>query len=182
MDIELRLKVEGDRGAIYVFDETGKFQNKINEGAWGEPNLRIEDITKAEVSVFLPESEEPIIIDVHPSLPNDQGIGFEILAKDLGLEEITSGVWKFELRVFHNPGQANEEVFVDVVYKFFDHVIACCIEERKHKFDALDVSSDDNKKTVELDTLLANARWAACASKLEAAQRIAKFIRLQCDC
>jgi len=173
----LQLSVEADKGAIHVFDKTGKYQKKCNEGGWGDPNLRVTDITKAEISVFPPETSEPIVIDVHPTFPNDSEIGFEILAQDLGLDEIKSGIWKIEYRA------SNDEVSLAATcYALFDAVVECCIEKRKAGSDPYDASSDENKKTVELETLLDNARWAACEGRIDQAQKIITYIDLQCKC
>ena len=175
----LQLSVEADKGAIHVFDKTGKYQKKCNEGGWGDPNLRVTDITKAEISVFPPGASEPIsVVDVYPVFPNDSGIGFEILAQDLGLEKIISGIWKFEYRASNDDGVS----LAATCYALFDAVVECCIEKRKAGLDPYDASSDANKKTVELETLLDNARWAACEGLLDQAQKIITYIDLQCKC
>lgn len=178
---ELCISVKADKTAIYVFDKTGKYQKKVNEGGYGDPNIRLSDVTRAEIRVFLPESEEPIVIDVYPSLPSDEGIGFEILAQELGLEEITSGIWKIEYWIFYNQG-GEELSFCTSCYTFFDTLIACCIDDMKKQSDVSDPSSEANKKIAELETLFDNATWAAAHGDLETAQRIAKHISLQCKC
>ena len=181
MAVSLCFTANADKTAIYVVDRTGKFKKKQNEGGFGDPNLRLSDVTRAEMSVTLPDSAEPIIIDVYPSLPNDRGIGFEILAQDLGLEEIPSGVTRLEYSIFHNEG--GEEIKTCVVcYAYFDSVIACCIDDLKKRTDGFDASSEANKKIAELETLFENANWSARHGNLEAAQRIAKLISLQCKC
>lgn len=178
----LQLVVEADKGALYVFDKTGKYKKKVNEGGWGIPNFQVSDITKAELTVYPPESEEPIVIDVYPHLPNDEGVGFEILAQEFGLDQIKSGVWKSELRLYHSPGQPNEEVLCVTSYDFFDDVIKCCIESKKKTVDETDPSSKESRHIVELETLLWNANNAACKGDIEKAQRLAKLIELQCKC
>ncbi|PHS05090.1 MAG: hypothetical protein COA88_12780 [Kordia sp.] len=179
---DLRFNIESDKTTIHIFDTTGKYKKNCNEDGWGTPNFRVTDISKAELEVFPPEADTPIIIDLYPSLPNDNGIGFEILAQDLGLDEITSGVWKFTYLTYHCPGEEGEQIISSTCYMLLDDVIECCIENRKTQADVSDVSSPASQKTVELETLLENARWAACKGDRDAAQKIAKYISLQCKC
>ena len=178
---KLQLKVEEVKGAIHVFDRTGKYQKKCNEGGWGHPNLKVSDISKAEITVFPPESSEPIVIDVYPSLPNEKGIGFEILAEELGLKEIVSGVWKFEYKVTHAPDQEGEIVICVYNYELLCGVISCCIDDRKSSL-ACDPSSEDSKKTTLMSSLLSSAKFLMCKGDMDEAQKIIKHLTLQCKC
>jgi len=175
----IKLSVEADRKAIFVFDATGTYEKDCNSGGWGAPNLEPTDIEEATVEVFPPESVIGIIIDVRVALPNKDGVGFEILAEDLGLLEITSGVWKFVYRV---KSVTNEFEQAFSISKYFDDVIACCIDSKKKSICYSDLLSDEMKKATELEMLLDNARWAACTGNLVAAQTIANYINLQCKC
>jgi hypothetical protein len=182
MPEQLQLDIKADQDFIYVFDATGEFKKKQNECGWGSPNLRVTDITKAEITVFIPCVTEPVVIDVYPSLPNDSCIGFEIAPADLGLQNIPSGVWKFEYRAFLRPGTETEEVFVVTCYQFFTAAIRCCIDSRKPDFDIVNIDSEANKKTIELEAVLEIAEWAACKGDLDSAQEMAKYLTLQCEC
>jgi len=175
----IKLSVEADKKAIFVYDATGAYDEECNSGGWGTPNLEPSDIEEATVEVFPPESETGIIINVIDALPNKDGIGFEILAEDLGLSEITSGVWKFVYRV---KTVANEFEQQFSVTKYFDDVIACCIDSKKKSVSYSNTISEEVKKLVELETLFDNARWAACNGDMYAAQTIANYILTQCKC
>ena len=175
----IKLSVEADSKAIFVYDATGEHDADCNSGGWGNPNLEPEDIQEATVEVFPPESATGIIIDVRCALPNKNGVGFEILAEDLGLAEITSGVWNFVYRVKSVTNEFEQQFSVA---KYFDNVIACCIDTKKKSVSYSDLLSDEVKKLVELETLLDNARWAACKGDLYGAQTIANYISNQCKC
>lgn len=175
----IKLSVEADKEAIFVYDATGSFNKSCNPGGWGTPNLEATDIEEATVEVFPPESEIGIIIDVLAALPNKDGIGFEILAEELNFTEIPSGVWRFVYRVSRaNP--VFEQIFS--ITKYFDEVIACCVDKLLVETDVIDLISDNNKKRIEMEMLLDNARWAACKGDFKAAQTIANHLNNQCKC
>jgi len=182
MPEQLELDIVAGKSSIYVFDNTGKYKVKKNECGWGSPNFRVSDISRAEVTFYIPCVDDPVVIDVYPSMPNDQCIGFEVLAEDLGLEEITSGLWKVEYRAYYTPSDAPEQTLSASVCKLLDDVVRCCIDSRKKNINVYDVSSEENKKTLELDHLLETARWAACKGDIDGAQKIMKYLNLQCDC
>lgn len=182
MSEQIQFSAEEGKNEIYVFDQTGKYDKKCNPGGWGAPNLGLEDISKVELKVWIPESDEPIIVDVSEAFPNDSGIGFEILPEDLGLESIPSGIWKFEYSAYYHSGEDDEEVFSTTCYFFFDEAISCCVEKLGKSVDVSDTTSKKAKKFSELSTLLKNAKWAACCGDRVTAQSIAKYISLQCDC
>lgn len=175
----IKLRVESDKKAIFVYDATGSYSANCNQGGWGAPNLEPSDIEEATVEVFPPESEEGIVIDVFPALPNDNGTGFEILAEDLGLSEITSGVWKFVYRVSSVANNFEQQFSIS---KYFDEVIACCVDSMVVNADFNDIMSGKNKTKIEMEILLESARWAACMGNLKDAQKIANHINLHCKC
>lgn len=176
---EIKLSVEADKKAIFVYDATGTYDKECNSGGWGCPNLEAADIEEATIEVFPPESEIGILIDVRFALPNKNGVGLEILAEELGLSEITSGVWKFVYRV---KSVSNEFEQAFSISKYFDDVIACCIDKGIVNTNLLEITSDHNKKRIEMEMLLDNARWAACHGDMVGAQTIANHISLQCKC
>jgi len=174
----IKLSVEADKKAIYVYDGTSCYDKKCNPGGWGTPNLQRKDIEEATVEVFPPESEVGITFDVIAIL-NKDGIGLEILAEELGLTEIPSGVWKFVYRL-KSETNSFEQAFS--ISKYFDEVIACCVSDMIVKFDSSNPISECSKKKIEMEMLLDNARWAACQGDLNTAQTIANHISLQCKC
>jgi len=181
MAVKVKTNAEADKQFIYFYDETGKYNASCNDGGYGSPNIEVSDIDAATVEVFPPEATESegILIDVYNSLPNDQKIGFEISADDLGLQEIKSGVWKFVYRVSSTSQNFSEEVSL---YKYFDEVIACCVDSMMLDVSGGDFTSEANKKRIEMVILLDSARWAACKGDLNTAQMIANHISLQCKC
>jgi len=94
------------------------------------PESRVIRHKQSRAISFPPESSEPIVIDVYPYIPNITGLGVEILAEELGLEEITSGVWKFELSVWSSPGLEGEIHISETCYILLDGVVSCCIEKK----------------------------------------------------
>ncbi len=175
----LRLTFEADKQSIFVYDATGSYDKDCNPGGWGSPNLEPENIEESTIEVFPPESEEGITIDVIAAIPNKECIGFEITAEDLGLMEISSGVWKFVRRDVSATNNFDMQISV---YKYFDDSISCCVDNKMLKVDIANPTSDSDKKAIELATLLEIARWTACKGDLISAQAQAKYIGLQCEC
>lgn len=181
MAVVIKPNAEADKSFIYFYDETGKYNSKCNKGGYGSPNIEVSDIDEATVEIFPPEATESegILIDVYSSLPNDAKIGFEISADYLGLQEIKSGVWKFVYRLVSTSQSFDEQV---TLYKYFDEVIACCVDNMAVNVCGDDFTSEQNKRRIEMVMLLDSARWAACKGDLKSAQIIANHISLQCKC
>lgn len=176
---EIKLSVEADKQAIYVYDATGEFDKKCNPGGWGTPNLSPSDIEESTVEVIPPGLEVGAVIDVSAALPNKNGLGLEILAEELGFTSIPSGVWRF---VYRLKSVANDFEQQFSITKYFDEAIACCVDSSITKFDTCDLLSDKNKSITEKEMLLDNARWLACIGNMSAAQTLATHLNLQCKC
>lgn len=176
---EIKLSVEADKLAIYVYDATGSFDKDCNPGGWGAPNLEPSDIEEATVEIFPPESDIGITVDVSAALPNKDGFGFEILAEDLGLSEISDGIWKF---IYKTTSVSNsfEETFC--VNKYFDEISACCVDGMINSFDISNLLSEGNKKIVEMEMLFDNARRLACKGNIKGAQTVTNHVNIQCKC
>ena len=175
----IKLSVEADSKAIFVYDETGSYDKSCNPGGWGAPNLEPSDVETVTLEVYKPESTTATSIDVTTAFPNKDGIGFEILASDLGLTEITSGVWKF-VYTTSSPSCAFTDTFT--IQVLLDDVIACCVDKLLVDTNAANLLSESNTKKVEMEILLNNARWAAEKEDFTGAQKIAKHLNLQCKC
>ena len=177
---KIKLSVEADKNAIYVYDETGSYDKSCNSGGWGSPNLEVSDIeTTVSVEVIVPNSETAIIIDASAALPNSDGIGLEITASELGLDKIIDGFYHLTYRV---KSECNEFEASFSVSKFFDANNACCIDKMIRKFNLSDISSDCNRKATEMEILLGDARTLACLGDISGAEKLTKHIALQCAC
>lgn len=176
---EIKLGVEADKNAIYLYDETGVYDVDCNSGGWGSPNLEPSDIEEATVEVFIPKSDSGIIIDVSDALPNATGLGLEVLAQELGLEFIPSGVWRFVYRLKSTTESFEQAVSIS---KYFDENTACCVDSMLGKFDTLNPVSENNKSIVETEILFDSARWLACKGKTSGAQKVITHVDNKCKC
>ncbi len=175
----IKLSVKSDKSSIFLFDDTGEFDSTCNSGGWGSPNLETNQVDTATVSILPPKATVPIVIDLKPTFPNTDCLGFEVLASDLGFTEIPSGVWSFTYNVT-TPLISFDESFTLVSY--IDDNIACCIDNLLVDTDASNILSESNKNVVEMESLLENARWAAEKGDITGAQTIADYLTLQCKC
>lgn len=176
-----KIEVEGDSSAFYVFDVTGKYSTTTNPTGWGLPNKETSEVLTAVFSAWCPTQDPlvdpPYTFDVYPYLPNDEKKGREVLAIDLGLTDIESGVWNFKVELT----TATETI--EATYQcYFDEKVRCCIEKGKLKIEPCTLDSKCTKKAMELEVLADNAQWAYCAGDIETANKTAKYIQLQCDC
>lgn len=176
-----KIEVEGDISAFYVFDVTGKFNAANNLTGWGLPNKQLSDVLTAEFQAWAPRQDPsvdlPLTFDVHPYLPNDENKGREVLAVDLGLVDIESGVWNFKVVLT----TASETI--EAEYQcYFDDKILCCIAKGKVKIEPCTLDSKCTQKTMELEVLADNAKWNFCNGDIDTANDLAKYIQLQCEC
>jgi hypothetical protein len=174
----LKLKVDAGKDELYVYDNTGKYSTQ-NQGGWGNPNTLISDVVSAEIRVYLPKSESYTSIDVYPSLPSDVGLGFEIDASDLGLSSLDPGIYKLQYIVTTNTSVVIESN----VFKFFHYLpIECCISSKKLVLQPTDATSDMVNSVLEMELLLENAIWSACAGDDVTAEEISDSLWLKCSC
>lgn len=177
-----KIKVEGDASAFYVFDETGKYSTASNPEGWGLPNRQLSDIEAAVFQAWAPRLDPavdtPVTFDLYPYIPNDLGEGREVMATDLGLADIESGVWNFKVLLTTTAQETIEAEF----QCYFDDKIRCCVAKGKTKIEPCTLDSKCTKKAMELEVLMDNAQWAYCAGDIDTANDLAKYIDLQCNC
>ena len=176
---KIKLSVEADKDAIYVYDITGSFDSECNPEGWGTPNLSPSDIQEATIEVFPPNSETGILIDVNVALPNSKGLGLEILAEEIGLTNITSGAWRFVYRLKSITNNFEQSFSIS---KYFDELTACCVDSLISDFDSFNLTSEKNKNIIEMEILFEGARYLACKGNILGAQRVIDYVSLKCNC
>lgn len=181
MALELCLRVESDKDSIFVFDQTGVFDAIDNLTGWGTPNTEIADIDRATVAVTVPDNDTPFVIDVYPTLPNVTDIGFEILPDDLGLTELTSGIYKFEFCVFDDDVQSDPIACVTNC-ELLTGVARCCVDKLMTAVDIDNLTHENTEKALDLQLLLIAAEKNACCGNVDKADRIIRYINAQCLC
>lgn len=177
-DTVLEFNVEAGKDFFHVYDRTGKYSKKKNKGGWGSPNDKLSDVVSAKVNIYLPGIEAPMEVNVFPSLPNDECVGFQIVPDDLKLDAFDPGVYKFEYVLLLSNGLT----LCETCYYFFYQPLECCISSKKMGTNLMDASSEEALKVLELEALLENAKWCACAGKIDCAQDISDFIWTNCGC
>ena len=175
----LKFSVEAGKDFFHLYDQTGK-KGKKNKTGWGAaPNTSLPEVKSAVVKIYPPKSESHIaILDVFPYLPNNECIGYEVIAMDLGLDSFDPGIWRFSFEVTLH----NEVVIAEDCWLFYYQPLECCIEKKKGKTLLLDASSKEALKVLELETLLEKAKDCACAGKRDCAQTISDYIWTKCGC
>lgn len=177
---QLKISAEADKESIFLYEETGKYSEC--QTGWGSPNLKTTDITVAYVLIKGPGMTEPVNINLYPNFPNDTHTGFEILAGDLGLKKITSGIWEIEYNAeYLPPNGENEHLQVKCTF-FFDELAKCCVESALKSADLTDSESERTKNAIRISKLYQNATWAAENGQIKQAGKIIDQVTLLCDC
>ena len=180
MSNKVSISAEADKESIFVYENTGKYSEK-NKCGWGSPNLKISDITRAEF-IITPPGKPAVTINVHPTFPNDQGYGYEIIAADLGLQKIISGIWPIEYKAYYEPTDGDHEIFQAKCYFLFDEVVACCVLAAEDKLNRTDLEDPKNQKILDARRWLEQARRDANNGQFANADKLMKHLSRQCDC
>lgn len=186
MSLKLKIKIKEEKNSIVINELTGKHRGD-NKGGWGVPNYALGMVAKAQFEIYPPESTNPTIIPCFPDFPSDDDdLGYEVSKTQLGINEITSGVWKVGYRVSgidHN--NVGFEKYTETKAIFIKDA-ECCVDKlvASTANTPLKVFMKDEKKkiAVELSALLKDAAFAKKCSDFETAQTILKYINLQCRC
>ncbi len=186
MSLKLRIQFKEDKNSIVINECTGKY-NGDNKGGWGSPNYTLAMVTKAQFEIYVPEATNPIIIPVYPNFPiDDTDVGYEVLKSQMGLDRIISGTWKIGYRVSGVDSSNLEFEKYTETRCVFTKDAECCVDKLVAGTAniPLNVFMKDEKKrsAVELSALLKDAIFAKDCGNFDGAQKILKFIGLQCRC
>jgi hypothetical protein len=182
MAVELNIYVQENCDSLYVFDQTGKYDKKCNKTGWGSPNkYKLLDAISAEIHIYPPGSEEPIVIDVYPDFPVDNNVGYEILPEDLGLEKFKSGIWRFDYQVRVSKNGVEELLFTSCS-KFLKNDLKCCLDSKKMKVDTSNFDSPEVKKSNDICALFKSAEYNARHGKLDETEKIIEVLYVKCNC
>lgn len=177
MSVELNISVEENCDSIYFYDRTGKYDPKCNKTGWCAPNQEISEATEAEVHIYLPKAEEPIILDFFPDFPNMENEGYEILPEDLGLEKFPSGIWRFDYFVRVSSG-----LLTASCQKLFTKDLECCINKKTVEVTPDNFDSKEVKESNEINLLFESAILNSCEGEVAKAQKIVDFLSIKCKC
>lgn len=177
---ELKISAEADKESIFLYEETGKYSEC--QTGWGSPNLKVSDISEAYALIKGPGMTAAVQIDLYPSFPNDTHTGFEILATDLGLDKITSGLWEIEYVAKYAPQNGDPETFYVKCTFFFDEVAKCCVQNAMQSVDLTDLDSERTRNTMRISQLYKNAVWAAEQGQVKQADKIISHVNNLCEC
>lgn len=186
MSLQQKIFAKEEKDRIVVYECTGKYSGD-NKSGWGKPNLELKMVTSAQLEVYPPEVITPIFVTVFPDFPTDDTeLGYELNADLFGMNTIESGVWKIGMRVKGVDSKAvafekySESRFI------FTKAAECCVDKLISITANVPVNvftkDDKRKAATDLSTLLNDALWAKECGKYDAAQKILKFINLQCQC
>lgn len=180
MAVELKISIEENCDSIYVNDCTGKYDKKCNETGWGHPNnWTLLDVNSAEVHIYPPKSDAPIILDLYPDFPTDEKAGYEILPEDLGMEKFKSGAWRFDYYV--RVGNDNI-LLITSCTDYLVEDIKCCVNGKKldvtvENFESKEVI-DSNNLCLLLDSSICNFE----EGNIKEGEKIMDYLYNKCNC
>jgi hypothetical protein len=179
---EIKIKTSSDCQSVIVYETSGEYSECCNETGWGEPNLKTTDISESYLLIKGPTMSEAKKIDTTGIFPSATELGFELLAEDLGIQKIDSGVYTVELVCLYQPGTEDAETIQTKCYFLFSECLKCCIENKMAKVNLLEVDSKETQMAVRMRDLYTNMVWAAEHGKYNDANVIAEYLRNLCDC
>lgn len=181
MSTKLKIKVEENKDSIYLFDMTGKYNERCNKGGWGNPNQDISLATSAELHVYVPGAAAPVIINVFPDFPDTENRGYEILPVDIGLTKLPSGIWRFDyyVRTFSSTG---ETLYSVSCQRLFTKDVKCCLDKSGIKVSTDNFESKEVQKANTLHNLFLGAEDNACHGHVKEAQKIIDYLYTKCKC
>ena len=180
MALELKHNISSSKTAILAFDVIGAFDAVDNLTGWNAPNKTTAEIDRAEIIVTIPNNITPVTIDVFPTFPTiDDELEFEITAIDLGLEDIRSGIYLTEYKVFDDDTQ---EEFSHKLCSLLTCDIQCDIDKLAAGIDVSNLQDPETIAILHLQNILEAAHFAACCGKKEKAQRLIDFLYNQVSC
>jgi len=180
MAVELKISVQENCDSIYVFDQTGAYDKKCNKTGWGSPNkYRVSDVVSAHILIYPPGSTEPITVDVYPDFPVENGVGYEILPEDIGLEKFQSGSWRFDYQVRVEGGDV---LLYTSCTKLFTKDLECCLDSKRIEVNTENFDSPEVKKSNNTSALFDSAVYNACHGKIEEASKIIEVLYVKCNC
>ena len=177
MALKLKISVEENCDSLYLFDCTGKYDKKCNPTGWGRPNEILSNAESAVVKVYPPEAENPIVLDLYPDFPTENGEGYEILPEDIGSDKFKSGVWKFEYEV-----RVSGVLYFVTFYKLLTKDLECCLNDKKVNVDVDNFDSKEVINSNNISALFKSAVLNACRGKIKEAEKIIKFLYIKCSC
>ena len=186
MSLKLKIQVKESKNSIVINECTGR-RSHDNEVGYGLPNYTLAMVTKAQFEIYKPEQIQPLIIPVYPNFPTDDTeLGFEILKSQTQSDIIESGVWKVGYRVSGVDQHNLEFEKYTETKSVFIKDAECCVDKLVASTAniPMNVFMKDEKKRIaaELSILLKDAEFAKSCGNFDAAQKILKFINLQCRC
>lgn len=177
MAVELKISVEENCDSLYLYDRTGKYDKTCNPTGWGRPNDILKDAESAEFHIFLPDAEDPIIIDVFPDFPTENGEGIEILPEEIGSTVFVSGIWRFEYHV-----RINGKLFTVSFSKLLTKDLECCLNGKEIEIDVDNFESKEVLYSNNLSALFESAVKNSCRGNIKEADKIIKFLYNKCNC
>lgn len=174
----LKIKIESTKQGFVFSDNTGKFSNS-NKTGWKPGEFSINNVTRATLSITLPNQSTPISLLVSPALPSLECVNKEILPADLGLSKMENGEYRFDYQIAITNSTGGH-VLRNVTYTYHLKGIECCLEAKKKKIR--DYESDEACKVFTMDVLYENALLAICKGDSDSADEIIKYLDTKCNC
>lgn len=99
LDITFTIEETSNCKNIDITETTGDYNEITNPGGYGAPNITIDDVDEATITVIdMNAEDESYEIDVSDTLPNTDSEPYQIVNTDIGLEtadKIPSSIYQF---------------------------------------------------------------------------------------
>lgn len=182
--LQIKISAEEQKDSFILFDCTGIFKFD-NLGGWGNPNARMDKVTKATLFVRTPktpDTSEPIAVDLTGNIPNFKFIGVEILPFQIGLAKIVSGKYTLKLEITGIDSKGVTYTKHATIIKIMKNDVICCVDKLQKLVDKDAFKDETQKKVIELLNLVESLDYADEHDLIDNAVSIIDYLNEQCVC
>lgn len=121
---KLKIVQSTDCKSFYLNDITGLYNSVTNVGGYGDVNPDVADVTAASVDILLSDGTT-LTVNVYPTLPNTDGVLYQVLNTALGLAS-DAAITDFITNIIYTVSVG----VTDYTYTTYDAVlcnVTCCV-------------------------------------------------------
>lgn len=183
MGLNVKISAQEQENSFYVYDCTGNYSSE-NKGGYGVQNPKMQDVIESFLYIQGPSDKEeyPWKIDVTGSLPNDDGIAYEVVPVEIGQTELESGKYKMKLVHFIKDrfGVIKDRTGYGV--EVFINNIACCVDSKMPGVDQNAATDPNQKLVIELNAMLVGVKAQISEGLYDKANQTIDYMKQQCKC
>lgn len=180
MNLRLSISAIEQKNSFITTDCTGRY-NGNNQGGFGIPNIRVEDIETSTLEVTTPKKAVFSITIPAGDFPNEKGIGYEILPYMISMQEIESGEYNLKLKITGTEKSGMKFTKIAVAKVVFTRTVSCCVDKMISRNIGTE-NIDKKKEMNELNYLINSMNDSIRCERYANATKIIDLLKEKCSC